>query len=46
MGKKAKKERFDKRLKVYSAAAAGILALAPSAEAAIHYSGVRICLSI
>jgi len=41
MVKKGKKERFDKRLKVYSAAAAGILALAPSAEAAIHYSGVQ-----
>ena len=30
---------LKKQLKVYSAAAAGVLALAPAADAAIHYSG-------
>jgi hypothetical protein len=41
MAKKGKKCSFEKRLKVYSAAAAGVLALAPSADAAIHYSGIQ-----
>ncbi len=41
MAKKGKKDTFEKRLKVYSAAAAGVLAIAPSAEAAIHYSGIQ-----
>ena len=39
MAKQQKKNSLEKRLKIYSAAAAGVLALAPSAEAAIHYSG-------
>lgn len=41
MAKKERKVTFEKRLKVYSVAAAGVLALAPSAEAAIHYSGIQ-----
>jgi hypothetical protein len=41
MAKKGKKETFEKRLKVYSVAAAGVLAIAPAAEAAIHYSGIQ-----
>jgi hypothetical protein len=41
MAKKGKKDTFEKRLKVYSAAAAGVLAIAPTAEAAIHYSGLK-----
>lgn len=41
MAKKGKKDTFEKRLKIYSAAAAGVLAIAPSAEAAVHYSGIQ-----
>jgi hypothetical protein len=40
MTKKGFKGTLEKQLKVYSAAAAGVLALAPSADAAIHYSGI------
>jgi hypothetical protein len=39
MANREKIETFEKRLKVYSAAAAGVLALAPAAEAAIVHSG-------
>ena len=41
MAKKGFKGSLEKQLKVYSAAAAGVLALAPSANAAIHYSGLQ-----
>jgi len=41
MATKGKKETFENRLKIYSAAAAGVLAIAPAAEAAIHYSGAQ-----
>ena len=41
MVKKVKKETFEKRLKIYSATAAGVLAIAPTAEAAIHYSEIQ-----
>jgi len=41
MTKKGPKGTLEKKLKVYSAAAAGVLALAPSVEAAIHYSGIK-----
>jgi len=41
MAKKKLQGTIDKRLKIYSAVAAGVLALAPSAEALIHYSGLR-----
>jgi len=41
MAKKGFKGTLEKQLKVYSAAAAGVLALAPSADAAIHYSGLQ-----
>lgn len=40
MGKK-KKKALDKKLKAYSAAAAGALLLAPSAQAAVQYSGIQ-----
>jgi hypothetical protein len=38
MGKGNEQQSFEKRLKVYAAAAAGTLALAPPANAAIHYT--------
>ena len=41
MAKKGKKDSFEKRLRVYCAAAAGVLALAPPADAVIHYSGIK-----
>ena len=41
MVKKGRKETFEKRLKIYSVTAAGVLAIAPAAEAAIHYSGIQ-----
>jgi len=41
MAKKKLQGTLDKQLKIYSAVAAGVLALAPSAEAAIHYSGLQ-----
>ena len=41
MAKRGFKGTLEKQLKVYSAAAAGVLALAPSADAAIHYSGIQ-----
>ncbi len=41
MAKKGLRGTLEKRLMAYSAAAAGVLALAPSAEATIHYSGVK-----
>jgi len=41
MAKKRQKDTLQKQLKVYSAAAAGVFALAPSAEALIHYSGIQ-----
>jgi hypothetical protein len=41
MTKKGFKGTLEKQLKVYSAAAAGVLALAPSANAAIQYSGLQ-----
>jgi hypothetical protein len=39
MSKRNEQNSLDKRLKVYAAAAAGTLALAPPANALIHYSG-------
>jgi hypothetical protein len=41
MAKKRSKGTLEKQLKVYSVAAVGALALAPSAEAAIQYSGIQ-----
>ena len=41
MVKKKLQGTIDKQLKIYSAVAAGVLALAPSAEAARHYSGLQ-----
>jgi hypothetical protein len=41
MANKGLKRKLDQGLKVYSAAAAGVLALAPSANAMIHYSGPK-----
>ncbi len=41
MAKKRHERTLDKQLDIYSAVAAGVLALAPSAEAAIHYSGLK-----
>jgi len=41
MAKKGLKEALDKKLKVYSAAAVGVLALAPSVDAAIQYNGPK-----
>jgi hypothetical protein len=40
MGKRAKEDGFEKRLMIYSAAAAGALAVAPAADAAVQYSGI------
>ena len=41
MGKGEKKGILEKRLLTYSAAAAGVLALAPAADAAVKYSGIK-----
>lgn len=41
MGKGEKKRLVERRLLTYSAAAAGVLALAPAADAAVRYSGVK-----
>jgi hypothetical protein len=41
MAKKGFKGTLEKQLKAYSVAAAGVLALAPSADAAIHNSGIE-----
>jgi hypothetical protein len=38
---KKKRTLMEKRLVAYSAAAAGMLAVAPAADAAIHYSGLK-----
>ncbi len=45
MAKNKLKRTLDKELKIYSAVAAGVLALASPVEAAIHYSGLK-CLSV
>ena len=39
MAGKKKTAGFERRLRAYSAAAAGLLVLAPAADAAIRYSG-------
>jgi hypothetical protein len=41
MAKKGFEGTLEKQLKIYSATAAGVLALVPSADAAIHYSGLQ-----
>ena len=41
MGKGKKQRLVERRLLTYSAAAAGVLALAPSADAAVRYSGAK-----
>jgi hypothetical protein len=41
MAKERKKRLIDTRLAAYSAAAAGMLAVAPAADAAVQYSGPR-----
>jgi len=41
MGKEKKQRLVERRLLTYSAAAAGVLALAPSADAVVKYSGVK-----
>jgi len=41
MGKGKKQRLVERRLLKYSAAAAGVLALAPAADAAVKYSGVK-----
>lgn len=41
MGKGKKNTLVEKRLLTYSAAAVGVLALAPAADAAVKYSGVK-----
>jgi hypothetical protein len=41
MPKKKRKDGFERRLKGYSAAAACVLGIAPTANAAIQYSGVK-----
>jgi len=40
MAKNKRQRTLDRELKIYSVVAAGVLALAPSVEAAIHYSGL------
>jgi hypothetical protein len=39
--KQKRRSSLGKRLKAYSMAAAGVLAVAPAAQAAIHYSGIK-----
>ncbi len=41
MAKKKLRSTLDKQLKLYSAVAAGVLAMAPPADAAVHYSGLK-----
>jgi hypothetical protein len=41
MEKEKKKNLIEKRLAAYSAAAAGIFAIAPAADAAVQYSGLK-----
>ena len=41
MNRTAGKKKFSKKIAAYSAAAAGVLALAPAAHAAVQYSGPR-----
>ena len=41
MGKGKKQRLVERRLLTYSAAAAGVLALAPAADAVVRYSGVK-----